>query len=164
MFIFETERERERERPSGEGQREKETQNPKQALGSGLLAQSLTRGSNSGLCNHDLSHPDAPHTSCLLIPSKDFHSIEMSELVWSQLTFPALYPMTHLHTPCPPASPEHSTLYSSEPLLSCFCACELRQCLAFYCVLFPLCIVTLQGLPPSCGEDMSGIQNSSYPY
>ena len=46
----ERERERERERDGvrvGEGQREKETQNPKQAPGSELSAQSLTRGSNS---------------------------------------------------------------------------------------------------------------------
>ena len=32
---------------SGEGQRERETQNPKQAPGSDLSAQSPTRGSNS---------------------------------------------------------------------------------------------------------------------
>ena len=40
LFIFETERE-------GEGQRQKETQNPEQAPGSVLTAQSLTRGPNS---------------------------------------------------------------------------------------------------------------------
>ena len=38
---------RERQSVSGEGQRERETQNPKQAPGSELSAQSLTRGSNS---------------------------------------------------------------------------------------------------------------------
>ena len=32
---------------AGEGQRDRETQNPKQAPGSDLSAQSLTRGSNS---------------------------------------------------------------------------------------------------------------------
>ena len=42
MFIFERETECEWE----EGQREKETQNLKQAPGSELSAQSLTRGSN----------------------------------------------------------------------------------------------------------------------
>ena len=45
IFIFERERERERER-AGEGQREREPQNPKQAPGSELSAQSPTRGSN----------------------------------------------------------------------------------------------------------------------
>ena len=45
MFIsFETEPHRVR---AEEGQRERETQNPKQALGSELSAQSLTRGLNS---------------------------------------------------------------------------------------------------------------------
>ena len=43
LFIFERERETEW---SGEGQRERETQNPKQALGSELSAQSPTWGSN----------------------------------------------------------------------------------------------------------------------
>ena len=46
----ERERERDREREServGEGQRERETQNPKQAPGSELSAQSPTWGSNS---------------------------------------------------------------------------------------------------------------------
>ena len=50
MFISEIdrERERERERMSGGGaERERETQNPKQAAGSELSAQSLTQGSNS---------------------------------------------------------------------------------------------------------------------
>ena len=45
LFIFEKQTERERERTE-EGQRERETQNPKQAPGSELLAQSLMRGSN----------------------------------------------------------------------------------------------------------------------
>ena len=45
MFIFE--RERETECEWGEGQRERETQNPKQAPGSELSAQSLMWGSNS---------------------------------------------------------------------------------------------------------------------
>ena len=43
MFIFEIERDRMR---VGEGQRERETQNPKQAPGSKLSAQSLMQGSN----------------------------------------------------------------------------------------------------------------------
>ena len=43
IFIFE----RPRQSVSGEGQREKETQNPMQALGSELSAQSPTQGSNS---------------------------------------------------------------------------------------------------------------------
>ena len=43
VFLFE----REREREGGEGQRERETQNPKQAPGSDLSAQSPTRGLNS---------------------------------------------------------------------------------------------------------------------
>ena len=48
MFILrERERERERERGVGEGKKERETQNPKQAPGSKLSAQSLMRGSNS---------------------------------------------------------------------------------------------------------------------
>ena len=47
MFTSERERERERERARGEGQRERETQNPKQAPGSELSAQSPTWGSNS---------------------------------------------------------------------------------------------------------------------
>ena len=52
-YFWETERERERERGRDkawveEGKRERETQNVKQALGSELLAQSLTQGSNSG--------------------------------------------------------------------------------------------------------------------
>ena len=46
MFTSERERERERERARGEGQRERETQNPKQAPGSELSAQSPTWGSN----------------------------------------------------------------------------------------------------------------------
>ena len=54
---------------AGEGQRERETQNPKQAPGSELSAQSLMRGSNSRTWDHDLSrsqtlnrpsHPGAP--------------------------------------------------------------------------------------------------------
>ena len=47
----EREREREREtehKQAGEGQRERETQNPKQAPGSELSAQSPMWGSNSG--------------------------------------------------------------------------------------------------------------------
>ena len=43
MFIYFWERDRAQ---AGEGQRERETQNPKQAPGSELSAQSLTRGSN----------------------------------------------------------------------------------------------------------------------
>ena len=48
MFIFEIERDRQTDRQSvsGEGQRVKETQNPKQAPGSELSAQSPKRGSN----------------------------------------------------------------------------------------------------------------------
>ena len=46
LFIFKTERDRVR---AGEGQRERETQNPKQAPGSELSAQSPTQGSNSGI-------------------------------------------------------------------------------------------------------------------
>ena len=42
MFIFERERVQ-----AGEDQRERETQNPKEAPGSELSAQSLTWGSNS---------------------------------------------------------------------------------------------------------------------
>ena len=44
LFVFETERDR---AWTGEGQRERETQNPKQAPGSELSAQSPTWGSNS---------------------------------------------------------------------------------------------------------------------
>ena len=44
MFIFERERE---SVSGGKGQRDGETQNPKQAPGSELSAQSLTWGSNS---------------------------------------------------------------------------------------------------------------------
>ena len=40
-------RQRETEHERGEGKRERETQNPKQAPGSELSAQSLMRGSNS---------------------------------------------------------------------------------------------------------------------
>ena len=48
MFIFKRERERQRDRAQmGEGQRERETQNPKQAPGSELSAQSPMQGSNS---------------------------------------------------------------------------------------------------------------------
>ena len=52
MFIFDREREREKEREResmsrGGAERERETQNPRQAPGSELSAQSLTRGSNS---------------------------------------------------------------------------------------------------------------------
>ena len=52
LFIYFWERERERERERNrvwveEGQIERETQNPKQAPGSELSAQSLTQGSNS---------------------------------------------------------------------------------------------------------------------
>ena len=47
VYLFERERERERERvKAGEGQRERETQDPKQAAGSELSAQSPTPGSN----------------------------------------------------------------------------------------------------------------------
>ena len=48
MFTyFERERERQRDRAqAGEGQREREAQNPKQAPGSELSAQSPTQGSN----------------------------------------------------------------------------------------------------------------------
>ena len=46
MFILFILRHRETAQ-AGEGQRERETQNPKQALGSELSAQSLMRGSNS---------------------------------------------------------------------------------------------------------------------
>ena len=45
MFIFERERRRDRAQ-MGEGQRERETQNPKQAPGSELSAQSPMWGSN----------------------------------------------------------------------------------------------------------------------
>ena len=44
MFIFEREQKRDRER-----ERERETHNPKQAPGSELLAQSLTRAQTHGL-------------------------------------------------------------------------------------------------------------------
>ena len=47
LFLRERERERERERDRvqvGEGQKQRETQNPKQAPGSELLAQSPSRG------------------------------------------------------------------------------------------------------------------------
>ena len=47
MFIFERETETETRVRAGGGQRERETQNPKQAPGSELSAQSPTRGSNS---------------------------------------------------------------------------------------------------------------------
>ena len=46
MFIYFWQRERDRAW-AGKGQRERETQNPKQATGSELSAQSPTRGSNS---------------------------------------------------------------------------------------------------------------------
>ena len=47
MFIFERERERQRQSMSrGGAETEMETQNPKQAPGSKLSAQSLMRGSN----------------------------------------------------------------------------------------------------------------------
>ena len=46
MFIFERKRERERVRAGEEGQRERETQNPKQAPGSELSAQSSMWGLN----------------------------------------------------------------------------------------------------------------------
>ena len=46
-------RERERER-SGEGQREREAQNLKQAPGSELSAQSLTRGTGLEPTNHEI--------------------------------------------------------------------------------------------------------------
>ena len=46
VFIFEREIERETEHEQGRG-RQRETQNPKQAPGSELSAQSPTRGSNS---------------------------------------------------------------------------------------------------------------------
>ena len=58
----------------GEGQREKDTQNPKQAPGSELTAQSLMRGLNSRNWDHDLSwnwrlnrlsHSGAPTFSAL---------------------------------------------------------------------------------------------------
>ena len=45
--MTERERERQRQSMSEEGQREKETQNPKQALGSKLSAQSGMRGSST---------------------------------------------------------------------------------------------------------------------
>ena len=45
VYLFERERERDRVR-MGEGQRERETQNPKQAPGSELSAQSPTWGSD----------------------------------------------------------------------------------------------------------------------
>ena len=45
FYLFLRERERDREQV-GKGQRERETQNLKQAAGSELSAQSLTRGSN----------------------------------------------------------------------------------------------------------------------
>ena len=46
LFIFERETERQRDREQGKG-RERETQNPKQAPGSELSAQSPTRGWNT---------------------------------------------------------------------------------------------------------------------
>ena len=46
MFIFESEGETEREQGRGR-ERERESQNPKQAPGSELSAQSPTQGSNS---------------------------------------------------------------------------------------------------------------------
>ena len=48
MFIFETERQRQRQSMSGKGaETERETQNPKQAPGSELSAQSQKWGSTS---------------------------------------------------------------------------------------------------------------------
>ena len=47
LHLFSFERHRETEHKWGEGQREKDTENPKQAPGSELTAQSLTRDSNS---------------------------------------------------------------------------------------------------------------------
>ena len=69
LFVFETERDRAR---AGEGQRERKTQNPKQAPGSELSAQSPTWGSNSQTARSWpqpelkpklswLSRPGAPH-------------------------------------------------------------------------------------------------------
>ena len=56
MFIFERQRERERDRVRmGEGQRERKTQNPMQAPGSELSAQSPTQGWNSRTGDHDVS-------------------------------------------------------------------------------------------------------------
>ena len=66
LFIFETERDR---AWAGEGQRDRETQNPKQAPGSKLSAQSPTQGQTHKLGDHDLSwsqtfnrlsHPGVP--------------------------------------------------------------------------------------------------------
>ena len=65
-------------------------------------------------------------------------------LYWTSLVpsyISSFMSLTHLHTPCPPANPDHSTLYPSNgPVLFCFCACELRQwwlCTGycFHCVL-----------------------------
>ena len=53
LFIFERERERETENEQGRG-RERETQNPKQALGSELAAQSPMHRTHE-LRDHDLS-------------------------------------------------------------------------------------------------------------
>ena len=47
VYLFLRQREREIQVQAGEGQRGKETQNPKQAPGSELSAESLMRGSNS---------------------------------------------------------------------------------------------------------------------
>ena len=54
MFIFETQRERQ-SMSRGGAERERETQNPKQAPGSKLSAQSPTRGSNSRTAGLELT-------------------------------------------------------------------------------------------------------------
>ena len=59
--------ERKRDRGwAGEGQRERESQNPKQAPGSELSAQSLTRGSNSQTRDHDLSQSRTLKPRCFV--------------------------------------------------------------------------------------------------
>ena len=70
MVVFFFQKERDKQRASGVGQRERETQDPKQAPGAELSAQSPTWDSNSQTVrDHDLSqsrmlnqlsHPGAP--------------------------------------------------------------------------------------------------------
>ena len=86
FFSFENERDR---MQVVEEQRERETQNPKQAPGSELPAQSPTRGSNSHSWDHDLSWSRTPNW--LSHPGAPILKFLKEHFIWEHLHLPETY-------------------------------------------------------------------------
>lgn len=119
----------------------------------------------------------APDLSCNYAPAFSLKECKCcqrgyTEGLWSELTFPAFFPMTHPSSSSPSANPDHSPappphmglcLFAVVPYIS-----QYPQPVSWDrgtgFVLFPSYIVIYQGPLPSSGENESGIHNSSSPY